>query len=360
MAETPKLDFRNTVKTDNPFPFPTIQPDPVEITIANPIKVFGYKWGFNEVDCCQGIPDKGDDLGFTLIFGNYGEHAYPGDPITPMPTAQDTFIVPCGVRLKVMSICSCGYKIYNGVISPSTQIQVGDIFTAGIYTIIITDENDNPYFPLLIHSVHCVSMLFQIEAIGEYEPQLLEPPQTELPSAQQYGIVRLRNFGRNSFDPQTGLPTGAEVYLSSSIGNMDPPTTSRQEQDLIWDKTNTVKFRYEASTGKVYVKIGSNTEIVYTAIVYANSDIDTVQFKVVNRSGASVELKNTTVNGISIGEDLVGPSGCSPQFNCSTWTLKCINKSPNGDVIVETTLELGDNQSKSNELNKVEIILGKA
>ncbi|WP_252225941.1 hypothetical protein [Clostridium sp. ZBS2] len=150
----------------------------VPIIIKSETKVFSYKYVYSEADCdCRRecYPGKGDDVGFTLIFGNYGEENYCPDPATD-PTVHDILDLSqiTNASLKVMSICAdCHFKIYD-VTDPANPIEVttGTEFMGGSsYTLEIrkcddNDQNCTAAFCLPCHSVFCLSILFQIEFEG--------------------------------------------------------------------------------------------------------------------------------------------------------------------------------------------------
>ncbi|MEG2841489.1 MAG: hypothetical protein RR886_09105 [Cellulosilyticaceae bacterium] len=94
-----------------------------------------------------------DDIGFTLVFGNYGEFPY----IAPKgkPTVEDKLIVKSPINLKLMRLAlNDGYKLFYGII--------------GIYNLQLRkyDITLNDYiadFDIPPHYISCFSMLFQIE-----------------------------------------------------------------------------------------------------------------------------------------------------------------------------------------------------
>ncbi|MEG0013095.1 MAG: hypothetical protein RSF87_04200, partial [Cellulosilyticaceae bacterium] len=136
------------------------------IEIQGEIKVFAYKYSHSEAACIPGLmATKGDDIGFTLVYGNYGEFNY----IAPMgkPTVEDKFTVQRPIILKLMSLCVCdGYKLFYG--NSDKEVKVCDKFYGqiGIYTFQLRKLVNGSYisdFNLPCHHIRCLSMLLQIE-----------------------------------------------------------------------------------------------------------------------------------------------------------------------------------------------------
>ncbi|NFG62216.1 hypothetical protein [Clostridium sp. CMCC3677] len=149
------------------------------ITIKKEIKVFSYKYVYSEGDCGCSIepcnPGKGDDIGFLLVFGNYGEETY--HPIDSQSTVRDTLDLTLieKASLKVMDICTnCDFIIYN--ITDDKVVEKGDSFDGGVEYILevrkCCDESEEYYgdFCLPCHSVFCASILFQVEFEDCNEP----------------------------------------------------------------------------------------------------------------------------------------------------------------------------------------------
>ncbi|NFL60032.1 hypothetical protein FDB62_12825 [Clostridium botulinum] len=153
------------------------------IIIKAETKVFSYKYVFSEADCnCSEncYPGKGDDVGFTLIFGNYGEETYTPTSTTD-PTVIDTLDLSniYNASLKVMDLCiGKNFKVFDitGVTPGSgqgTEVIPGETeFIGGsVYTLEIRECYENPEtgekctaaFCLPCHSVFCITMLFQVE-----------------------------------------------------------------------------------------------------------------------------------------------------------------------------------------------------
>ena len=140
------------------------------IRIQGEVKVFAKKFKYSEADCIitdpPTLPSKGDDVGFTLVFGNYGEFNYVGTG-TGIPTAVDVLTVDAPAYLKLMSLCiGDGYRLMEG----TREVKACDIFHSGPHNLQVeknigTGGVDNwiSDFDLPCHYVCCISMLFQIE-----------------------------------------------------------------------------------------------------------------------------------------------------------------------------------------------------
>lgn len=138
-----------------------------EIEVQAEIKVFVEKYKHSEGDCQGMKPGNGDDIAFTIVFGNYGEFAYVAP--TAKPTVTDTLKVKAPVNLKLMTLhLAADYKLYYG--NTSKEVQVGDVLygAVGSYKLQLRkyDATANDYvadFDLPSHYIGCVSMLYQIE-----------------------------------------------------------------------------------------------------------------------------------------------------------------------------------------------------
>ncbi|MDA3733855.1 hypothetical protein PBV87_20485 [Niameybacter massiliensis] len=138
-----------------------------EIEVQGEVKVFVEKYKHSEGDCQGMKPGKGDDIAFTLVFGNYGEFAY----VAPAskPTLNDTLKVKAPVNLKLMTLhLAADYKLYYG--NTSKEVRVGDVLygAIGSYKLQLRkyDTTANDYvadFDLPPHYIGCISMLYQIE-----------------------------------------------------------------------------------------------------------------------------------------------------------------------------------------------------
>lgn len=331
--------------------------------IVNKAKVDSLAYVFAEIPYTKGVvpfllkvpywegqtvpipAEKGKDMGFSLIFGNYGEDPVPANPL--VPTVEDIMSLPDGMKLKVMSICACpGYELWCF----GSKVNVGDIFIGPldyIFNVKTTGLGGTEFFPLEKHSVCCISILFQIEDTNtDEEPLILYKTDKDL--ASNTGAVRYRNFGEKAgqFD----------VLLSNSAVNLGTPSQA-VENDVTWNQNgvNKIKFRYDATTGNVYSQVDSLTEIMYPSA--ASQVINAVQFKVkaMNPTG-DVKLENIKLNGVLVVSPLLPLVG---DISFPMWNLIGSIQQVNGDVVIEADLVLGGTQPLSQEANKVEIILGK-
>lgn len=174
-----RINYNNTAafySEDNSCGLSPVQP----ILIKDELKLFAYKYIYSEADCgCSDgqdcYPGKGDDVGFTLVFGNYGERTY-CPPEDCEPTVEDlldlTGIV--GSSLAVTDICLPeGMKLVvvattNTNFTVPTDVVPGIIFEGGYtYTLQVQQNSGGgvytPCFSLQCHSVCCISVLFQVE-----------------------------------------------------------------------------------------------------------------------------------------------------------------------------------------------------
>lgn len=136
------------------------------IEVLGEIKIFAKKYSHSEAECDSNKkPSKGDDIGFTLVFGNYGEFNYTATKGTS--TVEDTLIVQYPVNLKLMSLCICDdYKLFYG--NTNVEVEICDTFygETGLYNLQLRKKVGDKYiadFDLPCHYICSISMLLQIE-----------------------------------------------------------------------------------------------------------------------------------------------------------------------------------------------------
>lgn len=142
-----------------------------DIEIQGEVKLFAKKYKHSEAECLPGAQTKlrkGDDFGFTLVFGNYGEFEYIA--LNGKPTVEDTLSVPYPVYLKLMSLCLCDkLRLFN--LTDNKPVEVCDKFYGPKKYKLQVQQNigteANPKwvadFNILCHSIYSISMLFQVE-----------------------------------------------------------------------------------------------------------------------------------------------------------------------------------------------------
>lgn len=149
---------------------PVTNPEPV--VVYGEVKIFGHKYSNTEAECVPGtLPGKGDDIVYTLVFGNYGELTYKA--CNNDSTVVDTLSVESPINLKLMNICTCeNFKLFNA--KTGLPVKRCDVFYGGTpYKLEVRKlkKNGNPEcyddyeadFNLPCHSVYCISMIFQID-----------------------------------------------------------------------------------------------------------------------------------------------------------------------------------------------------
>lgn len=122
------------------------------------IRKFSFFEGEGAGNCGEDIfPRAGDDIGFSIVFGNFGETPYnPGNN----PTVRDRLVIPSGLSLRVEDLSrETGYELYSKELG--RNLAVGDILAAGTHNFVVTkDGKDNFIIPP--NSVVGISMLFRI------------------------------------------------------------------------------------------------------------------------------------------------------------------------------------------------------
>ncbi|WP_029452666.1 hypothetical protein [Clostridium algidicarnis] len=122
------------------------------------IRKFSFFEGEGAGNCGEDIfPRAGDDIGFSIVFGNFGETPYnPGNS----PTVRDRLVIPSGLSLRVEDLSrETGYELYSKELG--RNLAVGDILAAGTHNFTVTkDGKDNFIIPP--NSVVGISMLFRI------------------------------------------------------------------------------------------------------------------------------------------------------------------------------------------------------
>ncbi|MDZ4993683.1 hypothetical protein GNF80_11985 [Clostridium perfringens] len=169
-----KLDFNNKVKIQHQTSYPIVGCDHSEVNVMPELRLFRYKYSYQEND--PNPAGNGDDIGFSLVFGNYGELSWQTDGETP--TLEDNLVIENPVNLKLMHLClPRGFKlyIYSDDMDASTELLTGMPLTPGNYTLQLRkcevseenlseeEEECTPYFNVPCHFICCISMLFQVE-----------------------------------------------------------------------------------------------------------------------------------------------------------------------------------------------------
>lgn len=166
-----QIPFKDEVKLETKsYKCPVTNPEP--IVVSGEVKIFGHKYAHTEAECVpHTLPGKGDDIGYTLVFGNYGELTY--NPHDCDSTVVDTLTVECPINLKLMNICTCNdFKLFNA--KTGLPVKRCDIFYGGIvYKLEVRKlkphgdpncpEDYEADFNLPCHSIYCISLLFQID-----------------------------------------------------------------------------------------------------------------------------------------------------------------------------------------------------
>ncbi|MDZ5255167.1 hypothetical protein [Clostridium sp. LIBA-8841] len=167
-----KLDFNNKVKIKQQTTYPIVGSNNAEVNVMPELRLFRYKYSYQEND--PNPAGNGDDIGFSLVFGNYGELSWETDNRTP--TLEDTLVIEKPVNLKLMHLClPCGFKLYmySDDMDAATELQTGMPLIPGTYTLQLrkcemseedlSEEECTPYFDVPCHFICCISMLFQVE-----------------------------------------------------------------------------------------------------------------------------------------------------------------------------------------------------
>lgn len=149
--------------------------EPVTISVNGETKLWRKKISHVEVIDSHHpnrLPSKGDNIGFTLIFGNDGEISCATN--NKIATVEDTLEVAEPINLKLLSLSlSCDYELWVSCVKPSLpkfqpcKITPGAILPGG-YTYILqlrkkVNKCYTPFFDIPSDYIASVSMLFQIE-----------------------------------------------------------------------------------------------------------------------------------------------------------------------------------------------------
>ncbi|WP_297635819.1 hypothetical protein [uncultured Clostridium sp.] len=161
-----KIEFKNNIRvSEKEMECPWDIEKTIEI--QGEVKIFAKKFAHSEAECVRGaIASKGDDIGFTLVYGNYGEFCY--EAPRNKPTVEDQLYIQSPVSLKLMSLCinDENARLFN--VNSGTVVQIGDVFEGGRpYQLQVQKLNNMGRwiadFDIECHSICCISMLFQIE-----------------------------------------------------------------------------------------------------------------------------------------------------------------------------------------------------
>lgn len=161
-----KIEFKNNIRV-NEAEMNCLWDTEKTIEIQGEVKIFAKKFAHSEAECVRGaVASKGDDIGFTLVYGNYGEFCY--EAPRNNPTVEDQLYIQSPASLKLMSLCinDENTRLFN--VTKREEVKVGDIFEGGRpYKLQVQKLNNMRQwiadFDIECHSICCISMLFQIE-----------------------------------------------------------------------------------------------------------------------------------------------------------------------------------------------------
>lgn len=160
-----QLNYIDTVSL-NTLPTAIVGNNSATATVSTETRLFMAKYAH------QGTAQlmNGDDLGFTIVFGNFGENTWT-QPTPNVATVQDTLTIPSPMRLKLMSLSlPSGYQLWvisrDGVaLTNPRQLVRCTTLNAGTYVLQLRQLVNGAYtafFDVPCHSINVLSMLFQV------------------------------------------------------------------------------------------------------------------------------------------------------------------------------------------------------
>lgn len=168
-----KLDFYNKVKMKEQKNPTIVGSNNSQVNVMPQLKLFRYKYSYQ-----ANHPEpagNGDDIGFSITFGNYGELAWETDGVNP--TLEDNLVIESPINLKLMHLClPYGFKLFavrkNDIAVDANELVRYMTLSPGTYTLQLrkyeedlSDEEEQytPCFNIPCHFICCISMLFQVE-----------------------------------------------------------------------------------------------------------------------------------------------------------------------------------------------------
>lgn len=159
----PVISFRNSVSLNKQIQHCGLTSQSIQL--ESQIKPFSYKYLTREGACSKPPRDtlNGDSVGFTFVFGNYGDLNYTA--VTGVPTVEDTLYLeePIVFRLNYLSICP-NFRVLNKntntVVTPCDKFYGGTTYKLQVQKLV--NGTYTPYFDLPCNSTYCISMLFTI------------------------------------------------------------------------------------------------------------------------------------------------------------------------------------------------------
>ena len=183
IADLPKIPFIDSVLLSSESD-DCIKDLEQTLEVQNEVKLFSRKYMNTEAQCFD-PPRKattGDNLVFTLVYGNYGELPY--NAIPGVSTVEDVLYIDSPMTLTLKSLCvgqhpfrkfgsgfeiPLNYRLFN--VTDDKEVQVCDKFDGGKKYILRVEQQSTPFifpqqwtpfFGIECHTINCISMLFEI------------------------------------------------------------------------------------------------------------------------------------------------------------------------------------------------------
>lgn len=160
-----QLNYIDTVSL-NTLPTAIVGNNAATATVSTETRLFMAKYAHQEASQLM----NGDNLGFTIVFGNFGENTWT-QPTPNVATVQDTLTIPSPMRLKLMNLSlPSGYQLWvisrDGVaLTNPRQLVRCATLNAGTYVLQLRQLVNGVYtafFDVPCHSINVLSMLFQV------------------------------------------------------------------------------------------------------------------------------------------------------------------------------------------------------
>ena len=160
------LNYTNSVSA-NAAAAPTVLGNGAEAVVVTPeITLFIEKYSHTQSDTISG----GDDIGFTIVFGNYSDFPYEAAAGADA-TLEDviTIAAPLTLTLEALALCS-NYQLWvvaeNGTaLQAPYQLEEGAVLDAGTYTLQLRQLVNGAYtsvFDIPCNFIGVFSMMFSV------------------------------------------------------------------------------------------------------------------------------------------------------------------------------------------------------
>lgn len=324
------LNYTNSISA-NAATAPTVLGNGAEAVVVTPeVTLFIEKYSHTQSDSISG----GDDIGFTIVFGNYSDFPYEAAQGADA-TLEDviTIAAPLTLTLEALALCD-NYQLWvvaeNGTaLTAPYQLEEGAVLDIGTYTLQLRQLVDGAYtevFDIPCNFIGVLSMMFSVSGCngGGSTPACAANPldngDFELTPHETNNVVSLWDVAYNAngyakttakavltnYDPMRGFTKTYEpitrnyfALLKTGNANVSPTTLTQTFTACAGDVIMGYSFFFTGETSQVCVNpdsarvelLDSNGRVV-TRLFSAMASCQQSQFGTTDWTSWSYRIQN--------------------------------------------------------------------